>query len=175
MSADRTFSKNVVEAIRRFQNPYAKLSLFDDEEDVPVARISDPKRTYLKKLQNPCAYDSIFEEQSELQLPLIDESNPDVLKHGNQRGISKKEFVDGCRRIFGQYIPPSEGRALRPHYRDFITRNENRMGDDRTKLLKELSKYDLSIDGNFKPHFNREKELLTVKKLQEIEKAVKSC
>jgi hypothetical protein len=164
----------VSEFIRLLQNPYAKLSLLDDDQEVAAVTVSDPKRIYFKKLQNPCAYDSIFGEQEDLQLPLIEESNRLASKHGNQHGISKKEFGDNCRRIFRQYIPPDEGRMLRTHYRDFITRNENSPGDHRFKLLKELSKYDLALDGNFKPHFNRESELLTSYKLYEIEKAAKN-
>ena len=64
---------------------------------------------------------------------------------------------------------------LRPHFRDFIIRNENNPSLYRTKLLKELVKYDLSLDGNFKPHFNRETEFLTANKLQKIELAAKSA
>ena len=87
--------------------------------------------------------------------------------------MSKKDFELGCRRIFLQYIPPDEGRVLRPHYRNFITRNENSSPEWRSRLLDELGKYDISTSGNFQPHFNRENELLTAKKLLQIEIAAK--
>lgn len=165
-------TEKMVEYVRLLQNPYAKLSMIDDVEDDNVASALDSKRTYFKKLQNPCAYDSIFGEEEGLQLLLIKDSNSAKVADENRPGISKKEFVDSCRRIFLQYVPSAEGRVLRSHYRDFITRNENNSPDFRAKLLTELIKYDLTRDGNFKPHFNR--ELSVLKKLQAIEKAARN-
>jgi hypothetical protein len=96
------------------------------------------------------------------------------VEHQNKRqGISKKEFQDGCRRVFLLYIPAGEGQTLRPHYRDFISRNENDTPEYRGRLLTELGKYDLSSSGDFKPHFNREEELFTIAKLPKIEQTAK--
>jgi hypothetical protein len=85
--------------------------------------------------------------------------------------LSKKDFQDGCRRIFLQYVPQAERQFLPSQYRDFIIRNERRSAEERSRLLDALGRYDLSMSGNIKNHFNRVPELLTTAKLQQIERA----
>ena len=86
--------------------------------------------------------------------------------------LSKRDFQAGCRRIFAHYIPLLEKGKLRAHHRDFITRNENRSPIARYGMLEELKKYDLSIIPGIRPHFNRERDLLTEGKLRTIEKLI---
>lgn len=177
MSAEGLRDEKTKAALKLLGNPYASLSLVEDREDVDLTNvITDPKRVYYKLLENPCAYDSIFGDpvaEGEEKHGTSDANTCDVTSHQKSR-CSKKSFQDGCRRIFLQYIPPSEGRTLRPHYRDFIIRNETNSPEHRFRLLGELRKYDISTSGDFKPHFNREQEFLTKKKLQQIEEAAQS-
>jgi hypothetical protein len=165
--------ENVRAALRLMQNPYAKLSLIEDKEFVSTGEepTMEQKKAYFRKLQNPHAHSSIFDEPGqESQSGTTPGLDPGKVTRVSR--LSKKQFEDDCRRIFLQYIPHAEGRVLRPHHREFITRNANRSPEQRFRLLEELAKYDISTSGNFKPHFNRERELFTVKKLREIEKAV---
>ena len=83
--------------------------------------------------------------------------------------LSKKDFRSGCTDFFLQYIPPEEGKKLRPHYRAFINRNENRSSAARSAILRELLKYDFSDVGSLSPHFNREGDPITEAKLRAIE------
>lgn len=145
MRSESAIPENVRDWLMLMQNPYAKLSLYDDD------------------------FVDVHSQKTDFEPPL---SASVLAKHPSKKhGATKKEFEGNCRRIFLQYIPPSEGRVLRPHYRDFIIRNENNSPELRARILEELNKYDLSSSGNFQPHFNREREFLTVEKLQKIEKA----
>lgn len=130
----------------------------------------DQKWAVLKKSEDPYAYWNIFGDPEEFQQSFAVEMALPSASQPRRREISKKGFQDGCRRILLQYVPPTEGRVLRSHYRDFITRNELRSSEQRFRLLEELSKYDVSASGNLKPHFNLDAELFTAAKLQEIER-----
>jgi hypothetical protein len=132
---------------------------------------SDRKLEALRKSQNPYTYLDLFGEDAvNIPPPAPVESESESAPSRADRRLSKKDFQEGCRRIFRQYVPPGEGQVLRPQYRDFIARNEIRSPEERSRLLGALSRYDLATSGNFKPHFNREQELLTAAKLLQIEK-----
>ncbi len=85
---------------------------------------------------------------------------------------SQVEFEGGCRRIFAQYIPALERGRLRPEHRDFIARNRMKSGKIRRALLQALQRYDLTALGGLQPQFNRERDVLTVRKLMEVERSV---
>lgn len=123
------------------------------------------KWAFLRKSADPYAYYNVFGDPEELRELVATKTASPALP----LGISKKDFGESCRRIFFQYVPPAEGRVLRPQYRDFITRNELRSPEQRFRLLEGLRNYDIACSGNFKPHFNREPELFTTAKLQQIE------
>jgi hypothetical protein len=178
MSAQNTRSEKTKAALKLLQNPYASLSLEDETaDDASSDATMEQKHAYYRKLENPCAFDAVFGEPTEPAQQVVLKTSSIGLSRPQSRGISKKDFEEGCRRILRQYVPPSEGQTLRPHYRDFIARNARRSPEQRSRILDGLSKYDLATSGNFSPQFNREQELLTVKKLQQIENtalAVKS-
>lgn len=128
------------------------------------------KLAWLEKSKDPYTYYDLFGDPKEVPASGITTPAANMAQTLQQRKMSKRDFNSTCRRIFLLYIPPAEGQLLRPHYRDFIARNENRSPEERFLLAETLSQYDFSKTGNFKPHFNREKEFLTVAKLQQIEK-----
>ncbi len=125
---------------------------------------------FLRKSKNPYAYYNVFGDPGEFPQLLATETVLPAVPRPQNRGLSQTAFRDGCRRILLQYVPPAEGRVLRPHYRDFIIRNELRSPEQRFRLWEELSKYDIAASGNLRPHFNLDAELFTTDKLQEIEK-----
>lgn len=98
------------------------------------------------------------------------EAEPDSIKIHVPTRLSKRDFEVGCRRLFQQYMPPEEGKMIRAHYRDFISRNANRSPEMRSSILGGLMKYDISDAGNLSPQFNREGDPFTDKKLRAIEK-----
>jgi hypothetical protein len=169
--ANKTAIPSEIQAsLKRLEDPYAKLSLFDEEDAVTApAPTMQQRRAYFRNLENPHAYSDIFGEGNHRQLELDMRSDRPTVRRPSSTGLSKGGFRTGCRRIFRQYVPPEEGALLRPQYREFISRNENRTAEQRSRILVELAKYDLSTTGNFQPHFNREQELLTIGKLREIE------
>lgn len=141
------------------------LGLFDDSGHSDT----ECKWARLRKTKDPYAYYEVFGFPDESQ-PLATQKPTPLVSSYPVNKMSKRDFQSACRRIFTPYIPSAEGLILRPHYRDFIVRNENRSPEERFRLAEALGQYDLSKSGNFKPHFNREKELPTVAKLQQIEK-----
>ena len=176
MSTQSNDAENARAYVRLLQNPYASLSIQDEpEESIPVETTLEQKRTYFRKLENPHAHSEVFGESTAIQESVEAKPTPLVSPKGANRQISKRDFQDGCRRILLQYTPPDEGPVLRQHYRDFISRNENRSPEQRFRFLNELGKYDISTSGNFKPQFNREQELLTARKLEQIERAVETA
>ena len=145
MSNRKQDSKRINDYVTSLENPYASLSIYDQpEEHANQAMIAEEHRSPLAS--RTARFDS----------------------------LSKTDFRLRCRHIFQQYIPPTERGHLRPHHRDFITRNESRSPEQRHLIWKELNRYDLSAAGNYKPHFNREQDGLTKEKLLQIEKIVES-
>jgi len=134
----------------------------------------EEKWKFLRDSKNPYSYYDVFGEPNEFQQPAAVEIVSPILPEPQAGKLSKEAFQNGSRRILLQYVPPAEGSVLRPHYRDFITRNELRSPEQRFRLLQELSKYDISASRNFKSHFNREPELFTAGKLKQIERAALS-
>lgn len=59
MSAQSNRPEKLRAALRLMGNPYASLSLIDDEE-VQTEPTFEQKRAYFRELENPHAYDSIF-------------------------------------------------------------------------------------------------------------------
>jgi len=174
---------------RGSQNPYAVLSLIDEDPAKPSKIRERPREMELPLTYGPIGHKGATVDYSAApsvnpyaKLANCDEDPVDLFLRGKdsamapavkerQIGISKKAFQDGCRRIFLPYVPPSEGNALRAHYREFISRNENKTPRYREYLLAELAKYDLSSSGNLTPHFNRGTEFFTAAKLMKIEEA----
>lgn len=154
--------------LKNLQNPYASLALLDEEEVTQPTL--EAKQVYFRKLQNPHAYDAVFGDTEDQGDPRNSDERATTVPFSVDRSLSKRDFHEGCRRILLQYLPPDEGRVLRPHQRDFILRNEDTTPNNRFRILEKLRKYDLSTAGPFKPHFNRGEELFTERKLKQIER-----
>jgi len=150
-------------------NPYASLSMLDD--DVGLDDISEKHRQHLGIFQNPYVFLSKFCGVDEQVSVNVAQENGEPSRPVRLR-IPKLAFRSECRSIFLQYIPLENGRNLRKEHRDFITRNESRSPEERYMLLEELKKYDLSSTGSYQAHFNREDDVLTKKKLMDVERKV---
>jgi hypothetical protein len=173
------------EALRRYiellGNPYAKSQLIGGEELDLVARptegdLREPtpeEREYARRQGN---------QYTLLSVSIVESQNPPARRRSQAStprersapamGMSKKDFGEGCRRIFRHYIPAAEKGRLRRHHTDFITRNQNRLPVERHLLLQELAKYDLSKISGVQAHFNRERIDMTELKLKQIEESV---
>jgi hypothetical protein len=175
MNNQKPSADEVQAYLTRMQNPYAFLSIQEQEQaDQEAKEVSVAEKVeYLRKRKNPYAYYEFSLDADFAQEPCV--SGASELKVKEQHptppvAVSKKGFQERCRRIFMMYVPPEEGNTLRPHYRDFIIRNQDQPPEQRSRILEELRKYDLSTTGNLKPHFNRERENLTQRKLEQIER-----
>ncbi len=199
MRHDSGIPKSVRAYLKRLGNPYASLQLegFQDEVPFGAAHLSAEHGSASGKAapgvdvaRKPEQVD-LFSQQSGEQLSPTnarsgnpyaalaqiteDEALADTADRAagqDSKTASQTEFESGCRRVFAQYIPALERGRLRPEHRDFIARNRVRSGRIRFLLIQALQRYDLSSTMGLQPQFNRESELLTAKKLTEIERSV---
>src|SRR5205809_6161751 len=105
-------------ALRRLGNPYASLQIGDEVEvDDDFEVLTDEQHTYIHRLENQYAILSVA-----LRAP---EKSAEVSAATEEQPLSKADFDKECRRIFRPYIPALEKGRLRPHHRDFITRNHS--------------------------------------------------
>lgn len=147
------------DALKRLGNPYAKLQFLDNV--IETARI----------LQNPYAKEQmLFDDYPE---EILAGSSPGLAAEGGAESeATQREFESECRRIFRQYIPAVEKGRIRDHHRAFIDRNRSRSAKQRSGLLVELRKYDISGIKGISAQFNRERDKLTADKLAKIERDV---
>jgi 5'-nucleotidase len=83
--------------------------------------------------------------------------------------LTKRDFEIGCRSIFRSYTPMSSGKSiLAERFRVFISENAVRSSEDRAKVLKNLSRYDLTGVVGHHPMLNRELGAMLVRKLAKI-------
>lgn len=165
------------EFVFRSQDPYAHIAVFGEEEELEsvAARTSN----YIANLQNPYASLSIYDQpddefspphqQPQLLLiqPLLSQATQAVPLP--RKGISKKAFSLGCRKILLQYEPMKQGRGnLRPDFSNFITDNVDKSALSRAAVLQELSRYNLE---GLHPHLNRERTDEVLSKLKSISAA----
>jgi hypothetical protein len=136
-----------------------------DDEDLSAP--TPEQSAYLRRQQNPYAKLSVLAPGGETKLAKTNEVREPL---ESTRGMSKKDFVSGCGRIFGFYVPSIEKVRLRPHQRAFIERNHDKSAEMRRKIYERLRKYDLSDLAGLEGRFNREDDDLTEEKLKEIEK-----
>lgn len=159
---------------RRLGNPYASLSMLDDDEPVGYENAAPQKQPRPVDYQNPYRFadtnDTDEGATSEVAANVTGIRSTAAVPKGR---LSKKDFASWARRILSQYVPPEGGKVLPQHYRDFIDRNESRSAEDRFLIIEQLRKYDLSQVGNYRAHFNRERDPFTVEKLQRIEQSKK--
>lgn len=174
MGRNKDTDKHLIRLDQPSGNPYASLSTDEDEEPRVCSEAADRQaHAYLASLQNPYAYHAIFDDAGQASHEPVAETTK--ISGPPRFGLlSKKDFEAQSRRIFLQYVPWEENRVLRPEHRDFIRRNASRAAEERYLLVEELRKYDLAAAGNYRPHFNRERDALTQEKLLEIERRVGS-
>ena len=153
--------------LRLLGNPYASLELAENFKE--GKELSDA----YSALQNPYAKLSSGEEvDRETGTP--SRSTKASIVEALPPSLSKVQFRARCNRIFKQYIPALEKGRLRAHHRDFILRNESCSSKKRYRLVMQLEKYDLSKVEGIQAHFNRERDVLTEKKLKEVERLAES-
>lgn len=90
----------------------------------------------------------------------------------SKKEISESAFESQCRAVFRYYIPAEEHGRLRPHHRDFISRNKARTGSVRFALVEKLRNYDISQIPGIVTQFNREYGDRTAEKLRQIEESI---
>lgn len=147
------------DALKRLGNPYAKLQLLDNV--IETARL----------LQNPYAKEQMLFDDYPEEI-LAGSSTGSVAEVVVESEATQREFESECRRIFRQYIPAVEKGRIRDHHRAFIDRNRSRSAMQRSRLLVELRKYDISSIKGISAQFNRERDRLTAEKLAKIERDV---
>lgn len=156
-------SAGIREYLRLLGNPYASLQIIDDLEGIEAAEIvANEKRPYVR---HPYAYIPQAEEAQET----VSYSAAKPLAGPIKGELSKVEFRAKCRRIFIPYIPALEKGKLRKHHRDFISRNESRSAPMRHRLVVLLERYDILQVPGINAQFNREREVFTKEKLNQIE------
>jgi hypothetical protein len=169
--------KTSVEAIRRMGNPYAKLSLpeFDENEDDRIAAIRRSGNPYAKL--SMFIDDEIHDKQeisNTEDLPLFSTASSSTPRQpfaetNRAAGLSKAVFETRCRSILSQYEPMRQGRPiLRLEFRNFIANNRDKSAAERSRILEELLRYDLSSIPGLKPHLNRENEASLLRKLTSL-------
>jgi hypothetical protein len=176
MSNQKPSADEIQAYLTRMQNPYAFLSIQEQEQDELESKELSvaEKIECLRKRKNPYAFYEAFQEVSfveELCSPCTSEAKAQEQSQIPVATVSKESFQEGCRRIFMMYVPREEGNRLRPYYRDFMLRNQDQSPEQRYRILEELRKYDISTTGNLKPQFNRQREIITQSKLEQIERA----
>jgi hypothetical protein len=165
---------NAVKAyLRLLGNPYAKLQIDDGRPDDGEVALREPtaeERAYAVKQGNQ--YTLLSVAIAERHVPSAPPAVAPQRSSASKDELSKADFVTEARRVFRPYIPAAEKGRLRRHHQDFITRNQNRSPAIRHALIKELGKYDLTIQPGISAQFNRERDLLTEHKLRQIERSV---
>ena len=142
--------------------PAAKVGTIDDELLEPT-----PEQTaYLRRQGNQYAKLSVLLPGETAGSTTVGQS------YAAKSTASKEEFGAYCRKLFGFYMPAAEKGRLRPHYRDFINRNQARSPSGRHKIMQLLKRYEISDHSAMEAQFNRERAELAEAKLREIENAV---
>jgi hypothetical protein len=135
MSAKSPSAERVKAQIRLLQNPYASLSMREDEEqDTPPKATLEQKQAYFRKLQNPYAYYAIFGDPEDEQvfgsakipkqavLPLGEASDHSYVQQQDS-SISKEELeklVDEVFRLYKPYVARSEWSQVEAYRSSFL-------------------------------------------------------
>jgi hypothetical protein len=138
-------------ALKRMGNPYAKLSVFD--EDLLV-------REAVFNSANPCAVEYL----ESCREPVSRREAVSTVKV-----ISQRAFSAEASQILRLYSPSfKRGGRLSPEKRDFINQCKALPADKRFLALQELRKFDIRTEGNFEPLLNRERDDALTQKLKSI-------
>lgn len=142
-------AERISNAIRILGNPYAKLSVFPQDDD-----------------QSPSVTQHPELELGETNGGVDGDSKRKSVGHG----VSKQFFRDECCRILSQYEPlDSRKTRLRPQFTTFVNENSAKSAETRKAILFELSRYDLG--DSLQVHLNRERPDALSEKLQAISDA----
>jgi hypothetical protein len=154
--------------LRRLENPYASLQMFDEPQVARDDAVNDESRLYRLR-GNPYAKLVTTDGTQEKRVaPTKTSLAPSVAPI--RQALSKSGFRAQAKRIFKQYVPALEKGRLRTHHQGFITRNESCLPTRRYRLIKHLERYDISKIQGLIPQFNRERDALTDEKLKQIER-----
>lgn len=163
-------SKQLHDYLVKLGNPYASLSVDDPASGASTAMANPSAPLNLGKTQNPYAWHYYFTDEG----PVTSIPQTASVESANQANgkLTKTAFQQQARGIFRSYIPAAENGKLRDHHREFIARNETRSPSIRFQLIARLSVYDISTQHGFTAVFNREDDVFTKQKLDDIERLV---
>jgi hypothetical protein len=146
--------------LKRLGNPYAKLSVFDEEDFVREQHhaMGDQYAAHnlswpgIKAVVNPqqMTFDSPKNSAAIIPLP--------INKRVQMPIVSLPFFKKRLREIFMTYSSPAEREngKISPHFSGFIKHYENVTGEMRHAILKEFEPFDLASLGKINPHYNRD-------------------
>jgi hypothetical protein len=154
--------EKVQAALRLMGNPYASLSLIDDEEEVVAAEPSfEQKRAYFKKLENPQAFSAIFgdSEDNLWQSAAKRQENDALVLLGNE--------LDEVLHLYKPYIARNEWVQLM----DFKTVFLNQAGETperAARVTNRLQRFKFSLRPGEKVEYNRAPAARIISELEKI-------
>lgn len=150
MSEDQS-KLSIKEALKRMENPYAKLCVSDEDLLVIEADFDSANLCAVEYLEGCREPDSQRRVAATLKV------------------ISQRAFSAEASQILRLYSPYSKrGGRLSPEKRDFINQCKALSADKRFLALQELRKFDIRTEGNFEPLLNRERDDALTQKLKSI-------
>jgi hypothetical protein len=174
-------------------NPYAFVDrdMAADDAAVPisstnVSRSRIGKRSQLDERQHdlfsqlsvPLPRESVRSGNPYANVPNDDEVRSQIANAANASAAgapstaTKQEFRDSLTLMFSRYSPVLIRNRLRPHYREFIARNESRTPAQRFEIISSLRKYDLSGLRGLTTYLNRDDDPFTEGVLKAIEETI---
>jgi 5'-nucleotidase len=156
-----------------FLNAFAPHIFFDDQERYtdPASKLVPTARVLYGVKNKPEPAQRIAVPTPVPEVPVTPETvltvPMEVLSAGT---LNKRDFEIGCRSIFRSYTPMASGKntVLNERFRVFISENSAKTPEERAKILKNLSRYDLTGVASHEPMLNREIESMLVRKLAKI-------
>jgi hypothetical protein len=179
--------------MRQLENPYANVDrdmAADDAAKLPKARRLAAAVRHAESKQ-PDLFASIdasvpreslgsgnpyanvhFEDHQGTEAQGAETTERSVRQQNAVRTATKQEFRETCASILMRYSPLSMKGRLRPHHREFITRNEAKSPESRYKLLDGLRQFDLAQIRGLETYLHREDDLCSEAELRAIEDSV---
>ncbi len=160
---------------QHFLNAFAPHIFFDDQE-----RYTDPASKLVPTARVPYGVKNQPEVAQRIGLrapaPKVPITPAPILtvqmEEVSTGSLNKRDFEIGCRSIFRSYTPMASGgnHLINERFRVFISENSIKTPAERAKILKNLSRYDLTGIVSHEPMLNREIESMLVRKLAKISK-----
>ena len=128
-------------------NPYASLSLFDDE-DATIEPNFEQKRAYFKKLENPHAFSSIFGDAGG------DLWQAAAKRNGNNLITVLEKELDEVLGLYKPYVARNEWKQLMD-YRPVFLKQVGETPERVERVTNRLQKFKFSLLPGEKVEYNR--------------------